>query len=83
MYSDTVQILGDQAVAKLAGQKRSILSHLIRSMLAGMYVGAAIVLIFTIGGSLSREAPGAVRLLEPRTPRVGRGRSTSSISTRA
>jgi nitrite transporter NirC len=32
-------------------------------MLAGMYVGAAIVLIFTIGGALSREAPGAVRLL--------------------
>jgi nitrite transporter NirC len=63
MYSDTVQILGDQAVAKLAGQRRSLLSHLIRSMLAGMYVGAAIVLIFTIGGSLSKEAPAAVKLL--------------------
>src|SRR5262245_59795177 len=32
-------------------------------MLAGMYVGAAIVLIFAIGGSLSKEATGAVRLL--------------------
>ena len=32
-------------------------------MLAGMYVGAAIVLIFTIGGLLSPYAPGAVRLL--------------------
>jgi nitrite transporter NirC len=32
-------------------------------MLAGMYVGAAIVLIFTIGGLLSRESPGAVRLV--------------------
>src|SRR6266852_8986315 len=63
MYSDTVQILANQAVAKLAGQKRSILSHLIRSMLAGMYVGAAIVLIFTIGGSLSKEAPATVKLL--------------------
>jgi nitrite transporter len=63
MYSDTVQILGDQAVAKLAGQKRSLLSHLIRSMLAGMYVGAAIVLIFTIGGTLSKEAPATVKLL--------------------
>ncbi len=63
MYSDTVQLLGDQAVAKLAGQKRSILSHLIRSMLAGMYVGAAIVLIFTVGGSLSKEAPATVKLL--------------------
>jgi nitrite transporter NirC len=63
MYSDTVQILADQAVAKLEGQKRSILSHLIRSMLAGMYVGAAIVLIFTIGGTLSKEAPATVKLL--------------------
>jgi nitrite transporter NirC len=63
MYSDTVQTLADQAVAKLAGQKRSMLSHLIRSMLAGMYVGAAIVLIFTIGGSLSKEAPATVKLL--------------------
>src|SRR5260370_10534290 len=32
-------------------------------MLAGMYVGAAIVMIFIIGGSLAKDAPGAVRLL--------------------
>jgi len=32
-------------------------------MLAGMYVGAAIVLIFTIGGSLAKDAPGAVKLV--------------------
>jgi nitrite transporter NirC len=63
MYSDTVQALADQAVAKLAGQKRSLPSHLIRSMLAGMYVSAAIVLIFTVGGSLLKEAPAAVKLL--------------------
>jgi nitrite transporter NirC len=63
MYSDTVHALGDQAAAKLASQKRSIVSHFVRSMLAGMYVGAAIVLIFTIGGSLSKEAPAAVKLL--------------------
>src|SRR6266571_8762938 len=63
MYTDTVKALGEQAAAKLAGQRRSLMSHLVRSMLAGMYVGAAIVLIFTIGGSLSKEAPGAVRLL--------------------
>src|SRR5947207_14962068 len=63
MYTEAVQVLGDQAVAKLAAQRRSLVSHLVRSMLAGMYVGAAIVLIFTIGGSLSKEAPGAVRLL--------------------
>jgi nitrite transporter NirC len=63
MYTETIQTLGDQAVAKLDGQRRSLLSHIVRSMMAGMYVGACIVLIFTIGGSLSKEAPGAVRLL--------------------
>src|SRR5947209_17545572 len=62
MYTEAVQALGDQAAAKLAAQRRSLVSHLVRSALAGMYVGAAIVLIFTIGGSLSKEAPGAVRL---------------------
>src|SRR5438128_8895329 len=63
MYTEAVHALGDQAVAKLAAQQRSLLSHLVRSTMAGMYVGAAIVLIFTIGGSLSKEAPAAVRLL--------------------
>src|SRR5438132_7050115 len=63
MYTEAVQALGDQAVAKLAGQRRSLTSHLVRSMLAGMYVGAAIVLIFTVGGTVSKESPGAVRLL--------------------
>src|SRR5947209_746293 len=63
MYTEAVQALGDQAASKLAGQRRSLLGHLVRSLLAGMYVGAAIVLIFTIGGLLSKESPGAVRLL--------------------
>src|SRR6266478_3580062 len=55
MYTETVQTLADQAVAKLAAQRRSLLSHFIRSMMAGMYVGAAIVLIFTVGSFLPRE----------------------------
>ena len=63
MYTEAVQALADQAVTKLAAQRRSLTSHVVRSMLAGMYVGAAIVLIFTIGGSLSTTSPGAVRLL--------------------
>jgi nitrite transporter NirC len=62
MYTEAIQTLADQAAAKMAAQKRSLVSHLVRSMLAGMYVGAAIVLIFTIGGNLSRESPGVVRL---------------------
>src|SRR5262245_17264010 len=55
MFTETVQVLGDQAAAKLAAQRRSLLSHFVRSMLAGMYVGAAIVLIFTVGSFLPRE----------------------------
>jgi len=57
-----VQTLADQAVAKLAAQRRSLPGHLVRSMLAGMYVGAAIVLIFTIGGTLSKDSPGLVKM---------------------
>src|SRR6266851_5111360 len=52
MYSEAVATLADQATAKLAGQKLSLVSHLVRSMMAGMYVGAAIVLIFTVGSFL-------------------------------
>src|SRR5437588_11787147 len=63
MYADSIHALADQAVAKLAAQRRSLPGHLVRSMLAGMYVGAAIVLIFTIGGTVGKESPGAVRLL--------------------
>ena len=63
MYSETIDALAQQAAAKLEAQRRSLLAHLIRSMLAGMYVGAAIVLIFIIGGSLSRDNPSIVKLL--------------------
>ncbi|HEV2968791.1 MAG TPA: formate/nitrite transporter family protein [Pirellulales bacterium] len=63
MYADAISALADQAVAKLAAQRRSIVGHFVRSMLAGMYVGAAIVLIFTIGAFINTTAPGAVKLL--------------------
>ena len=63
MYTEAVQALSDQAVVKLAEQRRSLVGHLVRSMLAGMYVGAAIVLIFTVGGLLSKAAPGTERIL--------------------
>src|SRR5947199_8731712 len=56
MYTETINALADQAAAKLEAQRRSLPSHFVRSMLAGMYVGASIVLIFTIGGSLAGEA---------------------------
>jgi nitrite transporter NirC len=63
MYADTIEALSQQAAGKLDAQKRSLAGHLIRSMLAGMYVGAAIILIFTIGGSLSRDNPSLIKLL--------------------
>ena len=56
MYTETIHALADQAAAKLEAQRLSLPSHFVRSMLAGMYVGASIVLIFTIGGSLAGEA---------------------------
>jgi nitrite transporter NirC len=62
MYTEAIQTLSGQAVAKLEGQKLSLVSHLVRSALAGMYVGGAIVLIFTIGGMLSTASPGVVRM---------------------
>src|SRR5438105_11018939 len=63
MYTEAVHTLADQAAAKLAHQRRSLAGHLVRSALAGMYVGAAIVLIFTVGGLLSKAAPGTERIV--------------------
>ena len=63
MYSEAIETLAEQAAAKLVWQRRSLISHIVRSMLAGMYVGAAIVLIFTIGAFLSKDSPGLVKLV--------------------
>ena len=62
MYSEAVQTIADQATAKMSAQRQSFASHFVRSMLAGMYVGAAIVLIFTIGGSMAGTSPSIVRM---------------------
>src|SRR5215204_3144839 len=63
MYTESIQALGDQAAAKLKAQRHSLLGHIARSMLAGMYVGVMIFLILTVGGSLAKDSPGVVRLL--------------------
>src|SRR5438477_4875849 len=63
MYTDAINTLADQAAAKLVAQRRSLVGHFVRSMLAGMYVGAAIVLIFTVGAFINTSAPGATKLL--------------------
>jgi nitrite transporter NirC len=63
MYADTIGAMGEQAAAKLDGQRRSLPGHLARSMLAGMYVGAAIVLIYTVGAAVSGPYPALVKPL--------------------
>src|SRR5947199_6355361 len=55
MYQDAISTLSDQAAAKLSAQRESLMGHLVRSMLAGMYVGAAITLILTVGSFLPKE----------------------------
>lgn len=52
MYRETIDALGEQASAKLAAQRASLVSHVVRSMLAGGYVGGAVVLILIIGSFL-------------------------------
>jgi nitrite transporter len=63
MYRDAIQTMGDQAAAKLLHQRQSLLGHLVRSSLAGMYIGAAVVLILVVGGNLSTQSPHLVKLL--------------------
>jgi nitrite transporter NirC len=63
MYGEAIEGMGEQAANKLAEQRRSLIGHIVRSMLAGMYVGAAIVLIFTIGAFLSKDYPGLVKMV--------------------
>jgi nitrite transporter NirC len=62
MYRETVHALAEQAAAKLMDQRLSLAGHLVRSVLAGMYVGVAIALIFTVGGLLAAAAPGTERV---------------------
>ncbi len=62
MYAATIEAIAEQAAKKLAAQRQSLFAHLIRSMLAGMYVGVSVALIFTIGGTLSAASPQVVRL---------------------
>ncbi len=63
MYAATIEAIAEQAAKKLAAQRQSLFGHLVRSMLAGMYVGVSIALIFTIGGTLATAAPFVVRLV--------------------
>lgn len=63
MYADAIASMGAQAAAKLSAQRQSLVSHIARSALAGMYVGICIVLIFTVGATVAQGSPHMVRLL--------------------
>ncbi len=52
MHQDTIKLLAQTAERKDANMEHSLISHLVHSMLAGMYVGVGIVLIFNIGAPL-------------------------------
>ena len=53
MFQEEVNSVAAAAVKKVALTKNKPLSYLLLSMLAGMFVGLGILLIFTIGGLLS------------------------------
>jgi nitrite transporter NirC len=53
MHNETIDSLAEIAERKEANLARSFASHLSLSMLAGMYVGVGIILIFSIGAPLA------------------------------
>lgn len=59
MYLETVDKFADLAAKKVKYQKKSPSAFFIGAMMAGAYVGLAIILIFTLGN----DAPPAVRKL--------------------
>jgi formate/nitrite transporter FocA (FNT family) len=56
MYEETIEVFAKQAAEKVHGQRTAFIAHFTRSMLAGMYVGAAVVLILIIGAFLPVQA---------------------------
>ena len=53
MYQDTVQALVNAAGAKRSLLKKNPLGYVLSSMLAGVYVGFGVLLVFTISGALT------------------------------
>ncbi|MDS0524261.1 formate/nitrite transporter family protein [Clostridium sp. SHJSY1] len=53
MFGDEVKKVSESAKAKISLLNNNIIGYFISSMLAGIYVGIGIMLIFTIGGLLS------------------------------
>jgi nitrite transporter NirC len=63
MYLESVNVISQAARMKVEYLKRSVLSYLVASILAGAYIGIGIVLIFAIGAPLSEAASPAVKAI--------------------
>ena len=59
MYKTEVQKISDASVKKIAFMKKSPLSYILLSALAGIYLGFGIVLIFSISGPIAGAGGGA------------------------
>jgi nitrite transporter len=59
MYKTEVQKISDASVKKIAFMKKSPLSYILLSALAGIYLGFGIVLIFSISGPIAATGGGA------------------------
>lgn len=62
MFEEALQHAGSVAVTKRAFLRENPLGYFIASMLAGVYVGLGIVLIFAIGGPLAAAGHPALKL---------------------
>ncbi|MEG6585286.1 formate/nitrite transporter family protein [Dendrosporobacter sp. 1207_IL3150] len=63
MYYDDITKIAAAAELKSSMLERGKLRYLLSSVLAGMYVGFGILLIFTIGGLLAQDNSPAVRIV--------------------
>lgn len=63
MFSQEFNNVGEAGKAKAQLLKTNPLGYMISSMLAGIYVGLGIILIFTIGGLLSSAGSPATRIV--------------------
>jgi nitrite transporter len=63
MVSETIELFSNAAVTKVKFLKDSVLRYFVLSMLAGIYVGFGIVLIFSVAGPLKGAGDGAFKAL--------------------
>jgi nitrite transporter NirC len=63
MYHEALENMAALSVAKSSYLKKSRLSYLVASILAGVYVGFGIILIFTVGAPLADANAPVVNLV--------------------